>query len=341
MLKDTPQRQGIAADWLAKTPVDMGRQAKVALALDPLLGKAETREQALRALGRWATKDNVPSLIKLLKDPTGKGWRSALDILSKFSDEPDVAAAVAQQLSNPDRRTEAAKALQALGPVAQSEVLKYLHHKDADVRQDVANLLQSYQTTPEAQLIQTVQDLQSPEVETRRAAALDLAKLKPDPRVQTQVAQVLDQVVTRDTDPDTKSAAMDALTVWATTEDVLAIVGLLDDNALKDRAYALLTRLKPNDPRTVVALAQHLAGSDRDQASKALQEIGGPTVEKVLIRAWSAFPENLGARKEIWHILGKVGSPESIPLLEKMARSDRPLFKEARAAIQDINSRNK
>src|SRR3954452_4650483 len=103
------------------TPVEMGRQSAVALALDPLLDKPETREQALKALGRWVTKDNVPSLIKLLKNPTGKGWRSALDILGRFKGEPDVAAAVAQQLSNPDRRTEVVKALQALGPVAEKE----------------------------------------------------------------------------------------------------------------------------------------------------------------------------------------------------------------------------
>jgi hypothetical protein len=64
--------------------------------------------------------------------------------------------------------------------------------------------------------------------------------------VQTQVAQALDQVVTRDSDADTKDAAMDALTVWATKDDVPALVGLLDDPVLKDRVYDLLIRFRPS-----------------------------------------------------------------------------------------------
>jgi HEAT repeat protein len=99
-----PHRQGIAAEWLATTPVDPGRQAEVAQALNPLLDWPEAQEQALKALGRWATRDNVPALARLLNDPTGKGWRSALEILSKFKDNQAAVAAVAEPTcSSPTR----------------------------------------------------------------------------------------------------------------------------------------------------------------------------------------------------------------------------------------------
>src|SRR5262249_25018130 len=62
---DTRRRQ-VAADWLNNRAADAVQQKEVAGALEPLLDDAQTREHGARALGKWATKDNVPSLIKVL-----------------------------------------------------------------------------------------------------------------------------------------------------------------------------------------------------------------------------------------------------------------------------------
>jgi serine/threonine protein kinase len=335
------QRQIVGADWLAAAPLDRARQPEVARALDLLLDKADTRDAALRALQTWATRDNLPSLAKVLDDRTGTAWRKALEILGKFKGDPAAAAVVAPQLLDPHRRPAAVQALRSMGPAAQTEVVKYLHSKDPELRQEVNDLLQGYQTAPEVRLNQTYFDLQSADAETRRAAAQDLARTKPDPRVRADVAQALDPIVARDTDPETRNAAMDALSAWGPTrENVPTLVKLLDDSALKDRAYALLARLK--DPRSLVPLAEHLVGPDRDRAGKALQDMG-PMAEQVLIRvlATPAAQLDTGLRREVYRILGEVGTQVSVPALERMARVDRTLFKDAQAAIRAIKDRNK
>jgi len=336
MLKGTqPKRRAIAADWLAQAPVDAGRRPEVARALEPLLDKPETREQAARALAVWATRDNVPSLIGVLDVKEGGAWRFALEALGRLKDE-QAAAPVARQLPNPDRRPQAVKVLQALGPAAEKEVVKYLHHKDPDVRQAVADLLKGYRTRPDVLLAQDLADLGSADAETRRLAAEDVAKAKPDPGSKAEVAVALNPLLARDADAKTREAALDALDVWATKDNVPALIQLLNDDAFRARAIALLARLK--DERSLGPLALLLVTAERAKAGKALQDMGPMSEEVVRDNRLLRHPIS-AVRKEVYAILKAVGTKASVPDLELAAERDRRLYQDIQAALKAIKSR--
>src|SRR5262249_4577676 len=59
-----------AAEWLAQATPEDGRRDEVIEALMPLLGAADvpSREPAGVALARWAGKDSVPTVVRLLEN---------------------------------------------------------------------------------------------------------------------------------------------------------------------------------------------------------------------------------------------------------------------------------
>jgi hypothetical protein len=87
-----PVKQRAAARWLALQPVDAVRQNEVAGALDPLLNDPDrkTVEAGVWALRKWATRDNVPTVVALLDrtpiEKTDDVARFAMDILGIFPD---------------------------------------------------------------------------------------------------------------------------------------------------------------------------------------------------------------------------------------------------------------
>jgi HEAT repeat protein len=330
------KRDGL--DFIRKTPVDAGRRSEVAKAIDPLLTDPDLRETAAQSLASWATKENVPSLIKLLAIEQGNAWRPAIDILGKLKDER-AAESLAKSLTNFFRRGPAQNALQTLGPVAEPEVVKYLHHKDNGVRQVVDTLLRGYNTKDSVRLDQTIADLGAAEVETRQAAAEDLTRTKLDKNKQAEVSQALDKLLT-DSDARVRQTTARALKVWATNVNVLTLNTLLDGNDpfLKDRAFELLGQLK--DERSIPVLLQHLMPlGDRSKASTALKAISRG-VEKPVLQALPA-QQDLGIARELIHILGAVGTKTSIPILRAYATRVRQLQGDALNAINQILARGK
>ena len=135
----------LAAEWLARARVDADRQKEVALALDPLLadGYPQAREAAAKALGTWATADNVPSLVRALQSPDRRAWQvkdRVLEVLGNLKDAR-AAAPVAALLTNLPDRGRAKQCLIALGPVAEADVIPYLTNADLGVRHDAARIL--------------------------------------------------------------------------------------------------------------------------------------------------------------------------------------------------------
>jgi HEAT repeat protein len=305
----------------------------VARALDPLLNDDKTRESGVLALERWADKDNVPSLIKMLDNMNGIIWNSAMRTLGRLQDER-AAAPLAKQLTTFGRNHQAANALRALGRVAEKEVLKYLHHKDFFARTAVPGLLRGYGTTDAAILDQTVTDLESAEDQTRQLAADDLARRPLDAGKQGQVARALGGLLV-DKIPAVRQAGMSALGKWATKDNVPALVTALQDAGLRAQAITLLGKLK--DERAALPLAVLLPTPDRPRVGRALREIG-PMAQSAVITVLKATPD-VAARKEAWHILGAVGTRASLPVLAQLARADRANMNDARNAIKQIQTR--
>ncbi len=134
-----------AADKLAKAVADEARREEVAKALEALVIDQDlfTRAAGAKALAVWATKDSVRLLIKLVDDEQHSVRWAVFEVLGQLKDEraADWAAeALAQRLRSPDR-VFAGRALQALGPAAEREVVKYLKESEWTVRLEVCQIL--------------------------------------------------------------------------------------------------------------------------------------------------------------------------------------------------------
>jgi HEAT repeat protein len=336
MLKDPDvRRRAVAANRLARAPVEEFRRAEVARALDPLLNDAPTREAGANALVAWATKDNVPSLLKVLDVKEGFAWRPALSALGKLKDERAVAP-LAGQLTEAFRRREAAEALRALGPLAQKQVIKSLHHKDFFVRQAVEDLLRSYNAS-EADLVgQSIEDLKSTDKETRRLAAEDLAKRKVDENKHADVSLALDPLLA-DADNGIRAATVQALKVWATKDNIPSLSRLLKEVALKDfglggKVLDVLVTFK--DERVYGVLAECLTIIHyRPKASKGLKDMGPPAEKAVLPLLGHTDP---WVRREVCGILGAIGTRASLQPLTLLAARDKLNTREANKAKNAI-----
>lgn len=63
-----------------------------------------------------------------------------METLGRLKD-PRGAAPVAQRLTNIHDRSHASKALQAMGPIAESDVAKYLSERDAGLKSEACKIL--------------------------------------------------------------------------------------------------------------------------------------------------------------------------------------------------------
>ena len=124
-----------------KQPLDTQR-SEVLKAVSPLTQDSDSwlRESAIVVMGAWGTKDTVPVLVKLLDQFDPGMRRAAIEALGKIKDATS-AAVLAPLLANQSDQNEAARSLEAIGPLAEPAVLPLLTHADQRVRFEVCKLL--------------------------------------------------------------------------------------------------------------------------------------------------------------------------------------------------------
>lgn len=142
-----PSRRQSAAQWLSRQPVNDARRAEVARALEALLDDvhAGPRVAGMRAMEKWGDRDNVPALIRLLQsDPGGfegdECRHRATDMIVRLKDARG-AAAIARNFKHPFEHEQTRRALEALGPDAESAVFPYLKDADWGVRVEACRTL--------------------------------------------------------------------------------------------------------------------------------------------------------------------------------------------------------
>ena len=122
-------------------PLDQ-RRSQVTQAVEPLMRDTDAmlHDAAIRAMGAWGTKENVPALLKMLDQLDSSIRRTTLEALGKIPDKR-AAEAVAKLLPNDADRRDAALALKAMGSVAEADVIGLLKHKDKMVRAEACHVL--------------------------------------------------------------------------------------------------------------------------------------------------------------------------------------------------------
>jgi HEAT repeat protein len=328
----------LAALWLSQTTVIEKQRDAVSAALNPLLKDPNeaTRNSAIKALKVWATKANVPTLVEMLNDPA---WRhpflrelrsTLFAALADLKDER--AAGVFCNELNTDLATKAVAALEALGPVAEPEVLKYLHHPDANVRKRAADLLKKYGTKDEVIFAQALTDLKSKEMASRQGAAQTLADLPPIEAKRAEASTALEPLFL-EKDRNVLVAALKAAKVWGTKENVPTLLKIATEKGPgqpKEVTAAVLETLAVlKDERAYWPIAQLCSYIFRqEEAKKCLAQIGAAAEPEV---AKHLSDENPKERKEAWTALGIVGIKKNLMAYEAIAKNEKD-FQAKRAA---------
>jgi predicted Zn finger-like uncharacterized protein len=160
-------------------------------------------------------------------------------------------------------------------------------------------------------------DLRHAEAGKRRLAAEELAGVAPDKR-RAAVAQILDGLL-KDGDVGVRAAAAHALAAWGSTADVPALIRVLNDPDPQPRQQAIQSLVRLRDPRALDPIVQRLLdAADREEAVRALPT-WGRAVEARVLRLIGH--RDMGVRIAVCKVLKQVGTIESLPALDQLARS--------------------
>lgn len=154
---------------------------KVAKALEKILLKDESvrhRTDAAMALKNWSTSENIPALIKAATDDRWPPVKSsAIEALCNYTPKEAIKP-VAQQMINMQTRGAAVKFLKAIGPDAEDAVLALIDYKDAWVRAEVCQLLESIGTKKSIPALEKAVSDESWMVNGNARKALAVVKLR-------------------------------------------------------------------------------------------------------------------------------------------------------------------
>jgi HEAT repeat protein len=335
-----------AAQWLASTPSNPADQPRVSQALEPLLKDPFVKIDAANALVVWGGPNNVPALIRCVETNDFGTSDPAMKALVNIRDKR-AAAPLARLLADWVRRESAANALQTLGPMCQDEVLKYAFDADNPTRDKAQRLLSDYGTQFDAYLPQLRTDLKHVTPARRSAAAAWLAQQPVVLARQPEVAAMLDPVL-YDLDPGTRNSAVRAAKVWATKDNVPALVKYLNDKIIDGQvpeetwmAMEALVRLKDEfkDESAYWAIAQYCENFFHGpQACKYLVKIGAAAEPEVAKRL---SDRDAKIRKRAWVALAVVGTKANLANYQALAGAemDFGMKNEANKAISTITAR--
>jgi HEAT repeat protein len=338
--------QLVACGSLAKAEVYPPCQAEVARGLEKLLnGRDElVAVESMRALVVWATAEQVPSLLKALDSTNAilRNW--ALSTLARLK-EPRAVEPVAKMLTSFETRRQAAQALIEIGPSVEAEVRKYLTHSDRAVREEAARILNKIgKSGQDDDFVAALVGLKDSNALNRRKALTWFASAKADHPRRAEVARELARLLENGETVE-KVPAAKALAVWATAEEVPALIRVLRREKLGGfRMYIIRALGQVKDKSAVPTLVEQLGQLfDGAEAEKALIAFG-PSVEDEVARALDqkGFRERAAACR----VLGTVGTAKSLPALKAaLAKAQRErgtgpeVAKAAQDAIAAIESR--
>ena len=349
-LKGPAQQRGPALAWLNQANPNHARRDEVARLLDGMV-----EEQMKSPLGndnlfnpyfKWATKDSVPSLIRLVDHSSGAFWyntyrHEAMKLLAKFKDARG-AESVANRLASPFERNNATAILIEMGPIAERAVLKYFNHPDHNIRGSARKILQTYNTRDEMLFAICLADLDGTDVNRRAGALQWLAKSPVDDKRKSEVSKSLNKLLDQ---PDSlrNGDLVATLENWGTNENVLKLTQILDQSRFGNPA-AIRILGKMRDPDGIKAIARAIANPlNHGEARRVLKEVG-PLAEPAVIDVLTAT-NDIRTRLECIRLLGEIGTAKvsgtALQQLAQRSPQDRFLLQNIQQAQMAINARDK
>ena len=332
-----PERRAWAAQWLTEVPVDAKLKPAALKAIESLFldTNVKVREESGKAAARWATtKEDLPTLIVALDNPSPVARTAILEVLAKHNDER---SANAVALCLPTERALAAPILKAIGKPAERAVAAFVHHPDGGVREEVTKLLTEYKTDDTILTPRAVMDLSSADGTTRGLAIQRLGKSKPIEAHRPAVLEAVKALV-KSPDGNARNQGVQLLASWGTKEEVPFFLEMMEADATRPTAMEALGVLK--DARGAEAVAKRLAvANERPQAVKSLQTMG-PAAEEVVVAYLKDADDAVAI--EACKVLGAVGTKKSLTPLRGLAASkNKQVIQVAGEAWKAITARGK
>jgi hypothetical protein len=190
----------------------------------------------------------------------------------------------------------------------------------------------------DAEVAQALRGLKDPSTFTVRDAAQKLAKMAPAEKHRKEVAAELLAASTRARGPGAE-AALQALAVWGTAEEVPALLARLENEHNPWSRAALMDTLGGiKDPRAAGPVAKRLGDlRDRDRAADVLKKLGTAAEQATLPHLKS---NDRTARVKACEVLEAVGTADSEAGLRAAATDpDRRLAAAAQKALGAIKER--
>ena len=190
----------------------------------------------------------------------------------------------------------------------------------------------------EPDLDKLLADLRSPDQFQRKAAADKIAQTPVVEARRAEVQRALEPLL-QEGQLLTTGAALKALQSWGDKNIIPALVQMLQNRTSPVRRQVMETLARFPDERGADAVAETLAIlTDRRAAGNALRAMG-PVAEKSVLRQLQASRDSL-MMQEACNILAAIGSPASLPTLDKLAGgTDKRVAASARKAAADIRKR--
>jgi predicted Zn finger-like uncharacterized protein len=345
------------AEWLQRAPVDPAQRGDVSRQLEANLSdnNEDVAEAAAKALVPWATKDNVPELIRRVEDQTfgfraGKLRPHAIAALARLKDAR-AAPALAARLSDNEFRERAREALIAIGPGGEAAVRGQLTSNKKEVRDAAVAILGTYGVKENFALTQALADLRATDHRRKDAAAATILAQPIDEKRRGEVLQALEAAM-QDRSPFGGTEVIRAYAAWGTKENIPTLAKQLDHQNAQARKATIDALVKTLDARAVKPLVERLADrGDRRDVSTAIQTLGAdPTLTNVTETEVQSLLETSADREtrvECCKILGAVGTKACLPALMKIDQDtmkiaqQRLLNTAAKNAIDAINRRGK
>jgi HEAT repeat protein len=338
-----------ACRWLRQADPTHPSRDQIARQLDKLV---EAQKQAqfpdddfFESFFRWATRDNVETLIRMVQDTRFGGSpmqhrHRAMAVLGEMK-EARAAEMILLRTADIHDQHAATRGLEVMGPAGQPALVKHMHDTNGTVRRIARDLLKRQGAKTDDQLTQTLADLDDRDEAVRNAAIEWLAQTPVEAQRQNDVARALEPLINGQS---AQGPLLKAIAAWGTADTAVKLAKNLD--AANPFRFVEQVRVvaKFKEPKTVPPLTafvgkQGLHGLETENTLKEFGKAAEPDVVKLL-----GSPDS-GVRTAACRLLGAIGTPAiSMPALQRAAmlnQNDRLFVFQAQMAFKAIQARGK